>query len=70
MIDKACLPILISSERVDYLVEGYAQLDSNHLLFRNDNQLQYDCIENEEITETNKEYSFYSKHYRGQVEHL
>jgi hypothetical protein len=37
------------------------------LVYLEDSQLDGRCIKNEEISETNKEYSFYAKHFMGKV---
>ncbi len=61
------MPILIDSDYVEFNIEGYVQLDSNNLAINNSGELQIDQIESEEIIETNKEYSYYEKHFVGRV---
>lgn len=65
MDGRPYLPILTESDYSEYNIEGYVQLDSYS--FNLDGELQLDQIEREEIIETNKEYSYYSKHFAGQV---
>ena len=64
---KTLLPILIDTDYTEFNIEGYVQLDSNNLSINNSGELLIDQIENEEIIETNKEYSYYEKHFIGQV---
>ena len=61
------MPILTDSDYTEFNVEGYVQLDSSNLSLTDKGELQSDQIENEEILETNKEYSYYLKHFYGQV---
>ncbi len=63
--NRAYLPILPETDYAEYNVEGYIQLDSNNLELTEKGQLQTDHVENEEILETNKEYSYYAKHFMG-----
>ena len=65
--NKSQLPILVDDDYSEYNVEGYVQLDPSCLFLNEDGELQTDDIENEEISETNKEYSYYSKHFYNQV---
>jgi hypothetical protein len=61
------LPILPDEDYSEFNVEGYVQLDSSHLLLKQNGELQTDQIENEEVVETNKEYTYFNKHFFGQV---
>jgi hypothetical protein len=60
------LPVVKLSESEEnlYNIEGFAQL---HDQTSDPRQLQYDYIEDYEIIETNREYSYYSKHFYDHV---
>jgi len=59
------LPILVMHEPSEHNLEGF--IDNENLVFTEDSQLDVRCIKDEEISETNKEYSYYAKHYMGKV---
>ena len=61
------LPILIPSDLYEYNVDGFAKLHHENLLLRTDNQLQYDSIEDAEIEETSRDYTYYEKNHAGKV---
>ncbi len=61
------LPILTEEDYLEFNIEGYVQLDSSNLVLNQNGELQTDQIENEEVVETNKEYSYFHKHFYGQV---
>ena len=63
------LPILVNNERSEYKLEGFVILDKDHIIYTDDNQshLAYETIEAEEITDTNKENSYYIQHFVGKV---
>ena len=52
-------------EPSEHNIEGL--IDNEHFVFTDDNQLASDNIEDEEIIETNKEYSYFQKHYMDKV---
>jgi hypothetical protein len=64
------LPILPDEDYSEFNVEGYVQLDSSNLVLNQNGELQTDQIENEEVSETNKEYTYFNKHFYGQVINL
>ena len=59
------LPILATHDLSEHHIEGL--IEDEDLVYLEDSQLQVRCISNEEISETNKEYSFYAKHFVGKV---
>lgn len=60
-------PILIPSDLNEYNIDGFAKLHHENLLLRTDNQLQYDSIEDAEIEETSRDYTYYEKNHVGKV---
>ena len=51
----------------EYIVDGFAQLDIQNQVVNESKQLKYSSIDDCIITETNKEYSYYSKHFYDRV---
>lgn len=60
--DRYLLPLIVLPDNSDYLIEGFAQLESRKI-----NHLEYVNIENDEIIETNREYRYYSNFFYGRV---
>ncbi len=59
--------MVVLNDTLEYNVEGFAQLDSHNIILNDQNQLHYDYIEDYEIVETNRDYSYYSKHFYDRV---
>lgn len=64
--NKTDLPLLIENDYNDYFIDGYAQMD-RFTIDKLGESLNYDEINDEEIIETGKEYSYYSKQFKNKV---